>query len=90
MSQATIPQDDTQEQRRKPLLDNRITIAQIAADLKVSERSVYNLADELCIPYIKVLNVRYFDPDVFRAALLASEVSRQPPKRGRPAGRKVA
>jgi hypothetical protein len=78
----------------KPLLGNRRNIKQLAVELNPAdppcERSVYNLLDELDVPYVKVLNVRWYDPDVVRAAILAREVNRQRPKRGRPAGRKAA
>jgi hypothetical protein len=84
---------DTREQRN-PLLSNRVNIEQLATllnpDKPVSERSVYNEMDRLSVPYVRVLSRRWYDLDQVRDAILASEVSRQPPKRGRPAGRKAA
>ena len=72
----------------KPLLGNRLNIGQLAVVLNPAdppcERSVYNLLDQLNVPYVKALNIRWYDPDVVRDAILAREVSRQPPKRGRP------
>lgn len=90
MSQTT---QDTREQR-KTLLSNRVNIEQLATllnpDKPVSERSVYNEMDRLNVPYVRVLSRRWYDIDQVRAAILASEVNRQPPKRGRPARRKAA
>jgi hypothetical protein len=82
------------KEQPKPLLGNRLNIEQLAVVLNPAdppcERSVYNLLDDLGVPYVKVLNVRWYDPDVVRAAILAREVSWHPPKRGRPARRKAA
>jgi hypothetical protein len=84
---------DTREQRN-PLLFNRLSIEQLATLLNpekpVSERSVYNEMDRLNVPYVRVLSKRWYDVDQVRAAILASEVNRQPVKRGRPTGRKAA
>jgi hypothetical protein len=84
---------DTREQRN-PLLLNRVSIEQLTTlldpDKPVSARSVYNEMDRLNVPYVKVLSKRWYDIDQVRAAILASEVNRQPAKRGRPANRKAA
>ncbi len=92
MSQTERPHDTREQQT--PLLGNRLNIAQLAIALNPAdppcERSVYNLTDKLKVPYVKVLGVRWFDPDEVRAAILAGEVSRQPRRPGRPARRKAA
>jgi hypothetical protein len=92
MSQ-TEQSPDIKEQRT-PLLGNRLNIAKLAIALNPAdppcERSVYNLMDRLNVPYIKVLNVRWYDPDEVRNAILAGEITRQPRRPGRPANRKVA
>jgi hypothetical protein len=84
---------ETQEQQA-PLLGNRLNIPKLAIALNPAdppcERSVYNLMDRLNVPYIKVLNVRWYDPDDVRKAILAGEVNRQPRRPGRPANRKAA
>jgi hypothetical protein len=92
MSQVNITKDTLEQP--KPLLPNHVTIAQLALEINPTkppcERSIYNLVDRLNIPYVKLLNERLFDRDVVRAAILASEVNRQPRRRGRPATRKIA
>jgi hypothetical protein len=86
--------DDTLKEQPKPLLGNRLNIEQLAVALNPSdppcERSIYNLMDRLNVPYVKVLNVRWYDPDAVREAILAREVSRQPVRRGRPVRRQAA
>jgi hypothetical protein len=92
MSQSVRTQDTTEQP--KPLLPNHVTIAQLALEINPikppCERSIYNLVDRLNIPYVKLLNERLFDRDVVRAAILASGVSREPRRRGRPSTRKAA
>jgi hypothetical protein len=92
MSQ-TKQSSDTQEQQ-SPLLGNRLNIPRLAIALNPTdppcERSVYNLMDRLNVPYIRVLKVRWYDPDDVRKAILAGEVNRQPRRPGRPANRKAA
>jgi hypothetical protein len=81
------PSYDTGEQP-EALLSNYVNIEQLAILLNpgnpVSERSVYNEMDRLKVPFVKILNVRWYDRDKVKAAILACEVCRQPPKRGRP------
>jgi hypothetical protein len=85
MSQVNTTKDTLEQP--KPLLPNHVTIAQLALEINPNkppcERSIYNLVDRLNIPYVKLLNERLFDRDVVRAAILASEVTRQPRGRGR-------
>jgi hypothetical protein len=82
------------KEQPKPLLGNRVNIPQLAAELNPDnppcERSIYNLMDQLNVPYVKVLGVRWYDRDVVRAAILAREVNRQPVRRGRPSRSKAA
>lgn len=92
MSQTERPQDTHEQQA--PLLGNRLSIAKLAIALNPDdppcERSVYNLVDRLNVSYVKVLNVRWYDPDEVRSAILAGEINRQPRRAGRPARRKAA
>jgi hypothetical protein len=80
--------------QRNPLLRNRVTFEQLGKMLSPDpknpccERAVRNLMDFLDVPYVKVLGIRWYDLDQVRAAILASEVNRQPRGRGRP--RKIA
>jgi hypothetical protein len=90
MSQIT-PQD-TPEQPK--LLSNHVNIKQLKTllnpDKPASERSVYNEMQRLGVPYVRVLSQRWYDLKHIQAALLASAANREPPKRGRPVGRKAA
>jgi hypothetical protein len=90
----TTEQTDTIKQQPEPLLGNRLNIAGLAIALNPAsppcERSVYNLMDSLNVPYIKVLNARWYDPAQVKAAIMAREVNREPRRRGRPANRKAA
>jgi hypothetical protein len=82
--------------QQNPLLENRVTLEQLRKLLSVDpenpccERSVRCLMDRLDVPFVKVLAVRFYDLDAVRSAILASEVNRQPRRRGRPATRKAA
>lgn len=85
-----LPQDPVphyNNEKPQPLLGNRINIKQLAVELNPDkppcERSVYNLLGQLQVPYVKILGVRWYDRDVVREAILAREVNRQLPKRGR-------
>ncbi len=75
-------------QPRRPrlgsLLDNRICIAEIAEETATCERTARNEMDRLKVAYVKFGNVRWYDRDEVRAALVASTVSRTPRGRGRP------
>lgn len=82
-------------EQRNPLLRNHVNIDGLthllgAEGKPVSERSVYNEMDRLNVPFVKVLNVRWYNIDDVRAAILARKVNRQPRRPGRPAGRKAA
>jgi hypothetical protein len=87
-------QTDTTEQRN-PLLRNYVNVDALTHLLgtpgkAVSERSVYNEMDRLGVPYVKIMNARWWNVDDVRAAILAREVNREPRRRGRPANRKAA
>ena len=66
------------------LIGNRRPLQQIAAALKCTERSVYNLVDRYRIPYVRVLNKRYLDPKDVRDALLRDQGNAPVRRRGRP------
>ncbi len=60
------------------------TYQQLAAALGCSERSIYNLIDQLRIPYVRVLGKRLVKPADFRAALAKQQANTAPRGRGRP------
>ena len=60
------------------------TYQQLAAALGCSERSVYNLIDQLRIPYVRVVGKRLVNPAAFRAALAKQQANAAPRGRGRP------
>lgn len=60
------------------------TYGEIAAALGCTERSVYNLVDQLRIPYVRVLSKRLVNPADFRAALAKQRANAAPRGRGRP------
>ncbi len=66
------------------LIGDRWDYRRIAAALHCTERSVYTLVDRHRIPYIRVLNTRYVDPDQVREALLREQANIPPRGRGRP------
>jgi hypothetical protein len=69
------------------IVGNRRTIQQIAAALRCTERSVYNLIDRHKIPFIKILDQRYVEPKDIRTAVLKEQ--QNVPARGRGRPRKV-
>ena len=72
---------------RGAVIGNRITIAQAAAALGVTERSVYNAIEAHRVPYVKVFNTRYLALDDLRRALVHDH---NVATRGRGRPRKVA
>jgi hypothetical protein len=70
--------------RLNSILENRICIADIAAETDMCERTARNEMDRLNVPYVKFGNVRWYDRDEVRVALLASAVRKTPRGRGRP------
>ena len=65
------------------LVGKRVTIAQAAAAIGVTERAVYKSIAEHSIPFVKVLGTRYLDPaDLSRA--LIKQHNAPPRGRGRP------
>ncbi len=60
------------------------TYQQLAAALGCSERSIYNLIDQLHIPYVRVLGKRLVKPADFRTALAKQQANTAPRGRGRP------
>jgi excisionase family DNA binding protein len=68
---------------RAKLIGNKVTIAQAAAAFGVTERTVYLAIDRHRIPFVKVFDVRYLEPDDLRRALVHDQNS-APRGRGRP------
>lgn len=66
------------------LLSDRVSIADLAAELGVCERTIRGEMDRLQVPYVKLCNVRWYSRQDIRAALLARAVNRAPRGRGRP------
>jgi len=81
--QQTEQAQGTQAPRNR-LLPNRITLDEIAEAIDGCERTARSLMDRLGVPYVRVKNIRLYDRDVVRAAILAREVNRQPRRPGRP------
>jgi hypothetical protein len=69
---------------RERILSNRITLREIAEEIGGCERSARNLAERLKVPFIKLVGVRHYDRDKFRAALLATETGQPTRRPGRP------
>ncbi len=63
-----------------------MTLAQIAADLDRSERTILRF-DAQGIPVIRVGTLRLYDPAAVREWLLSQQSRRTTPKRGRPSKR---
>jgi hypothetical protein len=57
---------------------------QLAAALGCSERSVYNLMEQMRVPYVRVLGKRLVNPADFRAALARQQANTSSRGRGRP------
>jgi hypothetical protein len=72
---------------RSAIIGNRVTIEQAAEAFGVTPRAIYQKIDAHNIPYIKVFDIRYLDPNDLRTALIVDRNS-APRGRGRP--RKVA
>jgi hypothetical protein len=74
----------------EPLFPNRMTLLDIARAMRpgdprgACERTARMAMDRLRVPFIKMAGCRWYDRETVRKALLASEVNREPPKRGRP------
>jgi hypothetical protein len=90
-----IEQPQPPAYQRSPLLPEHVTIEDLrhllgAPGKPVSERGIYNELDRLRVPYVKVMNIRRYKINDVRAAILDREVTRQPRRPGRPAGRKAA
>ncbi len=68
---------------RAALIGDKITIAQAAAALTVTDRSIYNAIEQHGIPFSKVFGVRYLAPGDLRRAL-ALDANTAPRGRGRP------
>jgi hypothetical protein len=86
MTSAAIPADPDVEIAaiRTKLIGKRVTYQQLAAALRCSERSIYNVVEKLKVPYVSVLGRRHVDPDDFRAALEKRQANTTPRTRGRP------
>jgi len=69
---------------REQLLPNRVTLADIAAAMNGGERAARNHMDRLRVPFVKAMNVRYYDLDDVRAAILNEGAKPAPRGRGRP------
>jgi hypothetical protein len=67
-----------------PIVGNRVSRRELARQFKCCEDSIDNLAKKYDIPFIKVLNERYYDMAEFRARIEASIRNPAPRKRGRP------
>ena len=71
---------------RALLIGDQRPYQEIAAALRCTVRSVYNLAKRHGIPYMKILNVRHSRPEDFRQALMGRQ---SPRRRGRPPARRA-
>ena len=70
-----------------PVLSGLLTRAQLAAELRVTERTIFRLAP----PSIKVGRTVLFNPATVREWILAHErPSRPDPRRGRPMTKRAA
>jgi hypothetical protein len=72
---------------RGSLIGNRITIAQAATALGVSERAIYLALEKRPIPYVRCFNVRYMELEDLRRALVTDQNTAA---RGRGRPRKAA
>lgn len=79
-----IPDTPTPAARADLLGRDLWTYGEIAAALGCTERSIYNLVDQLRIPYVRVLGKRLVNPADFRAALTKQQMNTAPRGRGRP------
>lgn len=66
------------------IVGNRVSRRELARQFQCCEDSIDNLAKKYNIPFIKVLNERFFDLSEFRAKIEASVRPPAPRKRGRP------
>lgn len=84
--QQTNQTHGTTEPRK--LFPNHATLAELGPELIPAdppcERTMRNLMERLAVPYVKLAGQRFYDRDVVRAAILASQVNRQVRGRGRP------
>ena len=86
-AKATFPDDPAVAALRAKLIGNKVTIAQAAAAFHVSERAIYLAIERDHIPYVKVFDVRYLEPDDLRRAVVKNQNLE---RRGRGRPRKAA
>lgn len=68
---------------RAKLIGNRVTIEQAAAAFDVTTRAIYQAIARHKIPFVKIFDVRYLDPEDLRSAIVAQS-NTAPRGRGRP------
>jgi hypothetical protein len=68
---------------RSAIIGNRVTIDEAAEAFGVTPRAIYQQIAKHNIPFVKVFDIRYLDPNDLRAALIA-ERNTAPRGRGRP------
>lgn len=68
---------------RSAIIGSRVTIDEAAEAFGVTPRAVYQQIAKHSIPFIKVFDIRYLDPNDLRAALIADR-NTAPRGRGRP------
>ena len=71
MTSTALPPADTETAAiRAKMIGDKMTIAQLAAAFGVTDRAVYNAIEEHRIPFVKIFNVRYLEPNDLRLALV--------------------
>jgi len=81
-----------QKRRRRvsSIIENHLTLAEIAEETNTSEQTARNEMDRLAVPYLKFGNVRFYNRDDVKRALLSRVTDKGPRRRGRPPSKRVA
>jgi hypothetical protein len=69
---------------RQATIGNRLNIPMLAATFRVHERTIYDATERHRIPYIRLFNQRWFDPEDVRRALITKRNTPHTERRGRP------
>ena len=82
MATTAAPANDPVAELRAKLIGSKVPIEDAAAAFDVTVRAIYLAIARHRIPYTKIFNVRYLEPDDLRRALVSEQNTQR--RRGRP------